>query len=316
MPANANRLHLWHDDIRQSVALYNDWFIRYAPETYKREQQAARKVVADILRATDALRHIGAREIMRAPGMVPVLRMCCSPPLAVDRLMGLAGVTKSFIENLEEGKLPARMAAGDQATNCGAVAATIAAMLDTTLFPWVATGETPTPQALEMALSVVADRLAGSVADPLIRNAQERRQLDILGAYLTAKGYQPARLAPGTNLTTMPPGTWGERMVVRGGKNADLDIPIDAIVQPLQPRKLRMPLLIEAKSAGDFTNTNKRWKEEATKMVALRERFGAGVEFVLLLGGYFGEKYLTHEVGAGIDFVWEHRIADFDLIGL
>ena len=41
-----------------------------------------------------------------------------------------------------------------------------------------------------------------------------------------------------------------------------------------------MPILIEAKSAGDFTNTNKRRKEEATKVHQLRATYGLTVRFV------------------------------------
>ena len=66
----------------------------------------------------------------------------------------------------------------------------------------------------------------------------------------------------------------------------------------------------EAKSAGDFTNTNKRRKEEAQKINQLRHTYGDDIEFILFLCGYFDSGYLGYEAAEGIDWVWEHRIDD------
>jgi hypothetical protein len=77
-----------------------------------------------------------------------------------------------------------------------------------------------------------------------------------------------------------------------------------------------LPLFIEAKSAGDFTNTNKRRKEEAVKMAQLRSNYGDKVRFNLFLCGYFDSGYLGYEASEGIDWVWEHRINDFIKFGL
>ena len=69
--------------------------------------------------------------------------------------------------------------------------------------------------------------------------------------------------------------------------------------------------MIEAKSAGDATNTNKRRKEEAQKFRQLKERYGDAVKFLLYLCGYFEPGYLGYEAAEGIDWVWEHRTSDF-----
>ena len=95
-----------------------------------------------------------------------------------------------------------------------------------------------------------------------------------------------------------------------------LNIPIDALVMPKKGKKGQLPLLIEAKSAGDFTNVNKRRKEEATKMAQLRKNYGKQVRFVLFLCGYFDSGYLGYEAAEGIDWVWEHRIDDLVEFGL
>lgn len=49
---------------------------------------------------------------------------------------------------------------------------------------------------------------------------------------------------------------------------------LDAVIMPLQSSPGDLPLLIEAKSAGDFTNPNKRRKEEAVKVAQLKSSYG------------------------------------------
>jgi hypothetical protein len=100
------------------------------------------------------------------------------------------------------------------------------------------------------------------------------------------------------------------------GKILPVKIPVDVVIQPTKPRKGRLPILIEAKSAGDFTNTNKRRKEEATKFHQLQAAYGENVTFVLFLCGYFGSDYLGYEAAEGIDWVWEHRIDDLLKLGI
>ncbi len=114
----------------------------------------------------------------------------------------------------------------------------------------------------------------------------------------------------------MESGTFCFRTNVRVGQERKLNIPIDVIVQPHTLRTDGIPILIEAKSAGDFANVNKRRKEEGMKAHQLRETFGTGVVFILLLCGYFDSGYLGYEAAEGIDWVWEHRLDDLDQLGL
>ena len=71
-----------------------------------------------------------------------------------------------------------------------------------------------------------------------------------------------------------------------------MNIPIDVVIQRKRPKPGGLPILIEAKSAGDFTNTNKRRKEEAIKIAQLHQSHGTDVEFILFLCGYFDSGYL------------------------
>lgn len=114
----------------------------------------------------------------------------------------------------------------------------------------------------------------------------------------------------------MPAGTYSFRVGLAVGKSLKVNIPIDVVIQPKKRRRDRLPILIEAKSAGDFTNTNKRRKEEATKIRQLQAAYSESIPFILFLCGYFGTDYLGYEAAEGIDWVWEHRIDDLERLGL
>ncbi len=95
-----------------------------------------------------------------------------------------------------------------------------------------------------------------------------------------------------------------------------INIPVDAAIKPKKAGQKKLPLLVEAKSAGDFTNVNKRRKEEAIKIMQLRRTYGKDVRYILFLCGYFDSGYLGYEAAEGIDWVWEHRIDDLSKFGL
>lgn len=88
------------------------------------------------------------------------------------------------------------------------------------------------------------------------------------------------------------------------------------MINPHKNTRANIPILIEAKSAGDFTNVNKRRKEEAVKMSQLRNTYGDKIQFVLFLCGYFDSGYLGYEAAEGIDWIWEHRIDDLSKLGI
>jgi len=116
----------------------------------------------------------------------------------------------------------------------------------------------------------------------------------------------------------MPLGSFSHRLNVPGQlENGDpINIPIDTVIMPSHASLGDFPLLIEAKSAGDYTNTNKRRKEEANKVANLRRRHGSAVRFVLFLCGYFDTGYLNFAAADGIDWVWEHRVDDLAGFGV
>ena len=95
-----------------------------------------------------------------------------------------------------------------------------------------------------------------------------------------------------------------------------VNIPIDVVISPRSEKQKIFPIFFEAKSAGDFTNPNKRRKEEAMKVTQLRNTYGSKVRFNLFLCGYFDCGYLGYEAAEGIDWVWEHRMDDFRKFGI
>jgi hypothetical protein len=313
---NADKPTQWKTDIAASVDHYNDWFMKFAPKTYREKRVEVTGHVEDALVKSRDLTDISVMALRNHPAMLPALRMCCCPPLARERLAGLAGVKKTLIEKLEEGTLPPRTKAAALETSLGQVVKVLSELLDTELFPWLGKGSQPNIEERHRASTIVADRLCGSMSDPIIRNAQEKRQLDLIDTYLRKKGYKQKQHLPSKPPTEMEPGTFAFRMNVMVGGAKQVKIPIDVVIQPKALRPNRLPILIEAKSAGDFTNVNKRRKEEAKKMAQLKAQFGEQVEFVLFLCGYFNAGYLGYEAADGMDWIWEHRIEDMDLLGL
>lgn len=82
----------------------------------------------------------------------------------------------------------------------------------------------------------------------------------------------------------MQPGTFAFRLnvpVKLEGGTKTINIPIDTAIKSHNSQPNDLPLFIEAKSAGDFTNTNKRRKEEAVKMAQLCANYGNRVRFNL-----------------------------------
>ncbi len=242
--------------------------------------------------------------------------MCCCPPIARDRLVGLADVSKSLVNSMEKGSIPPRMPADILDGNINKIVATLNRLLDSDIFPWLQARRAATATDRLRASTIVADRLCGAVSDPLIRNAQEQRQLKYAAAYLRKKGYLKKAPPSGQPINKMERGTFCFRLNVLVGEDRKVTIPIDLVIQPKVPRQTGLPVLIEAKSAGDFTNVNKRRKEEATKMRQLRGTYGEQVEYILFLCGYFDSGYLGYEAAEGIDWVWEHRIVDLELLGI
>ena len=320
MAANRDKPDRWASDIAQSVELYNRWFMTFAPQAFHDTRAQVAEVVAATLRVTHDLRDVQPETLRQNPQILSTLRMCTCPPLARDRLVGLASVPKSLVERLEKGQLPTRLGEAQLSEELGKITTLIARLIDHDIFSWLETNEQPTETESYRAATIIADRLCGASTDPIIRNAQETRQLQEIAAWLNLRSYRQLPTNQRVSFNQMAPGTYSFRLNVpvnlttKGNKT--INIPVDAVIMRSSAQPGDLPVLVEAKSAGDFTNVNKRKKEEAQKMRQLCATYGDRIEFVLFLCGYFDSSYLGYEATEGIDWVWEHRINDFTDLGL
>ena len=320
MPVNADKPHLWKPDIALSVDFYNNWFMQFAPKAYRDTRIATTQQVESASSETANLTNITSALLRQHPEVLPILRMAAAPPIARDRLIGLAGVSPNLVKNMEEKqRIPPRADIATLDAELTKISQIIARLLDKDIFPWLESGQQPMETKVQRAATIVADRLCGAISDPIVRNAQERRQLAMIKQWLEQRDYSYVRGGAGLSFETMQPGTFSFRLnipVLLQSGSKQINIPIDVAIAPINSSPGEFPLLIEAKSAGDYTNPNKRRKEEAIKMTQLRSSYGNNVRFILFLCGYFDSGYLGYEAAEGIDWVWEHRIEDLGLFGI
>src|SRR2546426_970186 len=229
---NADKPHLWKADIAASVDQFNQWFMRFAPEAFRSTRVKTTEHVKAALLATDDLRTMDPTTLKDNPGVLPTLRMCTAPPLAVDRLIGLAGASKNLVGRMEEGKLPTKMRAADLDAELTKLCGILSRLLDRDIFPWLDNRTAPTDHERDRASTIVADRLCSAVANPIVRNAQEQRQLALIGDYLDRRGYRKQAHPPGKPLTEMASRTYAFRVNLPVGPTLKVMIPIDVVIQP------------------------------------------------------------------------------------
>lgn len=321
MSINRDKPDLWKNDVIQSIDLYNSWFMEFAPRAFRDTRIITARNVEKALKDTQYLLDISVDMLKRHPDVLPILRMAACPPIAQDRLVGLSGTSKSLVQNMENSinpRISPRMKGTALDGELQKICDTIIRMADPDIFVWLPEHRTPTEIEIVHSTTIIADRLCGTMTNPIIRNAQEKRQLTAIRKYLYEKKYKEA--VPGTRYSNMNPGTFSfhTNVSVKVSPHAEaaVNIPVDVVIMPESYHKGTMPLFVEAQSAGDFTNVNKRRKEEAAKMQQLRNTFGDGISYNLFLCGYFDSGYLGYEAAEGIDWIWEHRIEDLEKLGI
>lgn len=188
MAVNRDKPDRWKRDIARSVDMYNGWFLRFAPEAYRATRAQTTSAVEETLKETNNLRSIEAGLLKARPAILPALRMSACPPLAVDRLIGLAGVSRNLVKTMEKGDIPPRMPQQKLEHDLKKIGDTISRMADPDIFVWLERGGDPSNQERYRAATIVADRLCGAVTNPILRNAQESRQLDVIAQWLTNAG--------------------------------------------------------------------------------------------------------------------------------
>ncbi len=318
MSLNRNNPDNWKQDISKSVDFYNQWFLRFAPKTFRETRIETTKEVEIALIKTNNLLDLSPTTLIESPGILSMLRMSTCPPIARDRLIGLSYASPNVVKSLELNKLPKKMTMEILIQELTKICEILKKLFDPDIFTWLDNGKIPDKNEIERVSTIIADRLCGSIADPIVRNAQEKRQFLTMQTWLEKRNYRRLKNNEVKDFRELPNGTFDFHfnIPVKINRQKSVNIPVDIIINPHICGKSNLPILIEAKSAGDFTNVNKRRKEEAVKMSQLRATYGNEIQYILLLCGYFDSGYLGYEAAEGIDWVWEHSIDDFSKIGL
>lgn len=109
--------------------------MKFAPKAYRDTRKKTIDSVEQGLARTKDLTTITPDVIKANPGILPTLRMSTCPPLARDRLIGLADSTKNFVGCLEEGKLPRLLSPELLEEHLRKIAGILSRMLDVDIFP-------------------------------------------------------------------------------------------------------------------------------------------------------------------------------------
>jgi hypothetical protein len=322
MSVNLDKVSLWKQDIADSVDFFNKWFLEFAPKTFRETRDKSIQQVEAALKLTDNLRNIQPDVLMKNPSVLPILRMSTCPPLARDRLIGLADINPSLVDTMEsKNQIPSKMTTDELESQLNRIIQLITKLIDDYIYVWLERDDPETDAEVYRASTIVADRLSGSLTDPIVRNEQERRQLGAIKSWLESRGYREVNAKKDgiSSFDKMPNGTFAFRLnvPVYNEKGKKVNIPVDAVIMRKNTPVGGFPLLFEAKSAGDFTNVNKRRKEESKKIAQLKDTYGKNnISFNLFLCGYFNAGYLGYEGADGIDWAWEHRIDDLEKFGI
>ena len=94
MGVNKDKPDRWKLDIAKSVDFYNDWFLQSAPQVFQEIRLKTSEEVEQALKWTVNLTKLNSEVLREYPSILPILRMATCPPIARDRLIGLAGVPR------------------------------------------------------------------------------------------------------------------------------------------------------------------------------------------------------------------------------
>ena len=131
MAMNRDKPDPWKQDTRASVDHYNRWFMKFAPRAFRESRIKVTKIVEKAILDSNDMRNLSAGLLVAYPDLLPTLRMSCCPPLAVDRLIGLAGVDRGLVKSMEKGVLSARMKEGTRDEHCSAESLALSARSST-----------------------------------------------------------------------------------------------------------------------------------------------------------------------------------------
>ena len=159
MAVNLDKPHLWKQDTETSVDYYNRWFMKFAPKAFRETRKIVTEEVERAIEESNYFIGLSTKIIQANPHILRTLRMACCPPIAVDRLVGLANTSKSFIKVLEKGKVPVNMRRDEISRHLKRIVGIFARLLDPDIFTWISEKRPPIKKEIYRASTIVADRL-------------------------------------------------------------------------------------------------------------------------------------------------------------
>ena len=174
----------WQRDIDQSVADYNEWYLRESPKVWAEARGRAVAEAQSAMETFDDFRNLSPDSLKTKPSALFVARMAVSPTMARDRFVEFSGAKKSLgVTRMErDNALPPRAPNIDLLLR--RLCDFLVPLFDPELFPWIAGDRSPTPDERDRALLILGERLAGAFYNPVLRNEQEARQKHLMRRFL------------------------------------------------------------------------------------------------------------------------------------
>ena len=159
MGVNRDKVDLWKADVARSVDFYNQWFMVFAPNAFRETRIETTKRVERALLLTENLTNIRPETLQANPSVLSMLRMATCPPIARDRLIGLAGVSPNLVKSMEdEQRIPPMMKAAELLEQLNRIGDIIERMADPDIFVWKQRSDNGTTEEVHRASIIVADR--------------------------------------------------------------------------------------------------------------------------------------------------------------
>jgi len=251
------------------------------------------------------------------PEIIPILRALCIRHIGRLQFSDFAGLkSDSKLKRMENDGATVNFSP----LECVNMADVLMNELNPDWASWIFQGRKPTEDEIWLAKQIAGLRLADRELGTRVRYEHEPRQLSKLTLYLESLGYNHVDPRGISDPRKMTPGTYTTGCMLESmQENRELlNNPVDILIMPFTNSTTILPIFMEAKSMTDKANPNKRQKEEGKKIQNLARRWQRSHDdpfvYVLLVGGTIPPRYLETEENQGIDWIFEDRPEDLELL--
>lgn len=250
----------------------------------------AKVQIENLLTATSDLARFKAvaSEVFCDSELAAALRYIAAPPLSVDDLETLAGVSMSTAKIKADG------------SRAVVLAETILRSLDSERFPWVSADRGPTAAERDVAVVATASLMAQRRTETSRRTQVKNAQEDRVKKFLVAVGFVEVPPRNVTNLSLAPdPGQFCGEVFV-GTRRSDI---------PVRLWDGRL-MAIECKVSNSATNSYKRINNDAAvKAQVWKSELGsANVVPAAVISGVYALANLVYAQERGLTLWWAHDL--------